>query len=132
MASAGSGFEGKEITPLVYCEDGNFRPVDLQFGPDGALYVVDWHKALIGHLQHNLRDPSRDSSHGTHWRITYKGRPLVEKAAIADQPLDKLLELLRSPEDRTRYRARRELAGRESEAVNQADNQVAGWLERQR
>ncbi len=125
MASAGSGFEGKEITPLVYCEDGNFRPVDLQFGPDGALYVVDWHKALIGHLQHNLRDPSRDSSHGRIWRITYKGRPLVEKAAIADQPLDKLLELLRSPEDRTRYRARRELAGRESEAVIK---QTTKWL----
>lgn len=30
----GSGFVGTEITPLVSCEDGNFRPVDLQFGPD--------------------------------------------------------------------------------------------------
>ena len=117
MADAGSGFEGKEITPLVYCEDGNFRPVDLQFGPDGALYVVDWHKALIGHLQHNLRDPNRDSSHGRIWRITYKGRPLVEKAAIAEQPLPQLLELLKSPEDRTRYRVRRELAGRDSDQV---------------
>ena len=60
MKDRDSGFEGTEVTPLVYCEDGNFRPVDLQFGPDGALYIVDWHNALIGHLQHNLREPNRD------------------------------------------------------------------------
>ncbi len=117
MADAKSGFEGKEITPLVYCEDGNFRPVDLQFGPDGALYIVDWHKALIGHLQHNLRDPSRDSSHGRIWRVTYKGRPLVDKVNIVDQPVADLLELLKSPEDRTRYRVRRELADRPTDKV---------------
>lgn len=125
MADAKSGFEGKEITPLVYCEDGNFRPVDLQFGPDGALYIVDWHKALIGHLQHNLRDPNRDSSHGRIWRVTYKGRPLVDKVAIAEQPLPELLELLKSPEDRTRYRVRRELAGRDTDQVLAA---VKTWL----
>lgn len=129
MADAGSSFEGKEITPLVYCEDGNFRPVDLQFGPDGALYVVDWHKALIGHLQHNLRDPNRDSSHGRIWRITYKGRPLVEKAAIADEPLPRLLELLSSPEDRTRYRVRRELAGRDTDQVLAAAKTWLGSLD---
>jgi hypothetical protein len=128
LADAGSGFEGKEITPLLYCEDGNFRPVDLQFGPDGALYIVDWHKALIGHLQHNLRDPSRDSSHGRIWRVTYKGRPLVPAVAVAEQPIPQLLELLRAPEDRTRYRVRRELAGRDSDAVLAAvKNWVAGF-----
>ncbi|MEO1971924.1 MAG: PVC-type heme-binding CxxCH protein, partial [Pirellulaceae bacterium] len=78
-----SGFEGEEVTPLVYCEDGNFRPVDLQFGPDGALYIVDWHNALIGHLQHNLREPNRDHSHGRIWRVTYKGRRTVQPPRIA-------------------------------------------------
>ncbi|MFQ5735105.1 MAG: PVC-type heme-binding CxxCH protein, partial [Planctomycetaceae bacterium] len=72
MHDDGSGFGGKEIEHLVLCTHGNFRPVDLQFGPDGALYIVDWHNALIGHLQHNLRDPSRDHSHGRSWRVTYK------------------------------------------------------------
>ncbi len=125
MADAKSGYEGKEITPLVYCEDGNFRPVDLQFGPDGALYIVDWHKALIGHLQHNLRDPNRDSSHGRIWRVTYKGRPLVDKVNIAGEPVNKLLEQLKSPEDRTRYRVRRELADRPTTEVIAA---VKSWL----
>ncbi len=45
---------------LYPCDDGNFRPVDVQIAPDGSLYIVDWHNALIGHLQHNLREPNRD------------------------------------------------------------------------
>ena len=93
----------------MYCEDGNFRPIDLQFGPDGALYIVDWHNALIGHLQHNLREPHRDHSHGRIWRVTYAARPLLKPARIAGAPVPALLDLLKSPEDRTRYRVRREL-----------------------
>ncbi len=113
----GSGYDGKEVLALVSSEDGNFRPIDLQFGPDGALYIVDWHNALIGHLQHNLRDPNRDHSHGRIWRVTYKDRPLLTPPKIAGAPLDQLLELLKEPENRTRYRVRRELAQRDSDQV---------------
>ncbi|PHR94526.1 MAG: azurin, partial [Blastopirellula sp.] len=112
-----SGFVGTETTQLVSSKDGNFRPVALQFGPDGALYIIDWHNALIGHLQHNLRDPNRDHSHGRIWRVTYKGRPLVQPPKIAGESIDKLLDLLKLPEDRTRYRVRRELAARETADV---------------
>jgi putative membrane-bound dehydrogenase-like protein len=120
-----SGYTGDELTPLVSCDDGNFRPVDLQFGPDGALYIVDWHNALIGHLQHNLREPNRDHSHGRIWRITYKGRPLLTPPKIAGEPIENLLDLLKEPEDRTRYRVRRELAVRDSEQVIDA---VRKWV----
>ena len=112
-----SGFAGKEIPPLVSCKDGNFRPVDVQIAPDGSLYIVDWHNALIGHLQHNLRDPSRDHSHGRIWRLTHKERPLVKSAKIRGEPILSLLDLLKLPEDRTRYRARRELAARDTTEV---------------
>ena len=121
----GSGFAGKEITPLVSCDDGNFRPIDLQFAADGSLYIVDWHNALIGHLQHNLREPNRDHSHGRIWRITHKDRPLLKPPVIAGAPIPALLELLKSPEDRTRYRTRRELAARDSADVLSA---LKTWL----
>lgn len=121
----GSGFVGKEVENILSCDDGNFRPVDIQFAPDGSLYVVDWHNALIGHLQHNLRDPSRDHSHGRIWRVTRKDRPLVEPAKIDGQSIEDLLELLKTPEDRTRYRARRELAQRDSDEVISA---VGKWV----
>ena len=125
VAEEGSGFVGSEIETLVSGNDGNFRPVDLQFGPDGALYIVDWHNALIGHLQHNLRDPSRDHSHGRIWRVSYKDRPLVEPPKIAGAAIEDLLLLLKEPEDRTRYRARRELAERETNEVIAA---VEKWV----
>lgn len=121
----GSGFSGQEKTPLVYCEDGNFRPIEIQFGPDGALYIVDWHNALIGHLQHNLREPYRDHSHGRIWRVTCKDRPLLQPPQIAGEPIPRLLDLLREPEYRTRYRVRRELAERSSDDV---DREVHTWL----
>lgn len=120
----GSGFVGKEVAPLVSCQDGNFRPVDIQIAPDGSLYIVDWHNALIGHLQHNLREPNRDHSHGRIWRVKHKTRPLLEPAKIDGEPIADLLELLKVPEDRTRYRAKRELADRDTEEVIGA---VAEW-----
>ena len=113
----GSGFGGVEVKPLVSCRDGNFRPVDLEFAPDGSLYVVDWHNALIGHLQHNLRDPSRDHSHGRIWRITHKSRPLQTPTNVAGEPIDALVNLLTDDDDRLVYRARRELADRDTDDV---------------
>ena len=125
----GSGFTGTEVEPLVVCKDGNFRPIDIQFAPDGSLYIVDWHNALIGHLQHNLREPHRDHSHGRIWRVTYKDRPLLEPPQIAGASIESLLDLLKKPEDRTRYRARRELASRDTNEVIAA---VEQWVETER
>jgi glucose/arabinose dehydrogenase/lysophospholipase L1-like esterase len=125
MKEDGSGFHANPVDPLVRSSDPNFRPVDLQFGPDGALYIVDWFNPLIGHMQHSLRDPHRDTSHGRIWRVTYKNKPLLEPPQIAGQPVEKLLDLLKSYEDRTRYRARRELRGFPTDEVNAI---IAQWL----
>jgi glucose/arabinose dehydrogenase len=127
VKEAGSGFSGAAIEPLLKSSDPNFRPVALQFGPDGALYVVDWFNPLIGHMQHSLRDPKRDHTHGRIWRISYPGRPLVAKAKIAGASVAELLELLKAYEDRVRYRARRELRERpEQEVLSSLDKWVAG------
>ena len=125
VVEEGSGFKGIEVDPIVECSDGNFRPVDIQFAPDGSLYIVDWHNALIGHLQHNLRDPSRDHSHGRIWRVTYKDRPLDNPPKIAGAEIKDLLELLKVSQDRVRYRVRRELAERKTADVKKA---LEAWI----
>jgi glucose/arabinose dehydrogenase len=123
----GSGFKATPVEPLLRSSDPNFRPVDLEFGPDGALYFVDWFNPLIGHMQHSLRDPNRDVEHGRIWRIVYKKRPLVDKPKIAGASVPELLELLKVYEDRTRYRARRELREHpEAEVMAAVDKWVAG------
>jgi mono/diheme cytochrome c family protein len=118
------GFTTEYRHDLFVSRDLNFRPTDLEFAPDGSLYVVDWQNALIGHMQHNARDPNRDHSHGRIYRVTYPSRPLVKPAKIHGASIAELLKNLELPELRTRYRTRRELRGRDSEAVT---NAVVEW-----
>jgi putative heme-binding domain-containing protein len=113
----GASFSGEELEPILSSSDPNFRPSDMKIGPDGALYFLDWHNPIIGHMQHNLRDPSRDRTHGRIYRVTYEGRPLVKQPTIDGQPVERLLELLKEPEDRVRYRVRGELGTRPTAEV---------------
>jgi len=121
----GAGFLGKLAGDLLSSNNPNFRPVDLEFAPDGSLYFVDWHNALIGHMQHNARDPNRDHEHGRIYRVTAVDRPLVVPAKVAGATIPELLENLKLPEYRTRYRTRRELRGRPAAEVLPA---VRAWV----
>jgi mono/diheme cytochrome c family protein/glucose/arabinose dehydrogenase len=117
MDDDGTGFKSKHRQDIVQSDDLNFRPVDMEFAPDGSLYFVDWHNVLIGHMQHNARDPLRDHMHGRIYRVTYPSRPLIEPAKIDGASIDVLLDNLKLPEYRTRYRTRRELRGRNPSEV---------------
>ena len=121
----GAGFVGKANGDLLSSSDGNFRPVDLEFAPDGSLYFIDWHNPLIGHMQHNARDPNRDHVHGRIYRVTYPGRPLVKPAKVDGASVAELLENLKEPEYRTRYRTRRELRSHPAAEVLPA---VKAWV----
>ena len=59
------------------------RASGVSVAPDGSLYVMDWHKPLIGHLQHHLRDSNREQDHGRIYRLTFEGMPLLKPAGLA-------------------------------------------------
>ncbi len=126
MVDDGTGYHSQHRQDLIQSTDPNFRPVDMEFAADGSLYLVDWHNMLVGHMQHNARDPYRDHVHGRIYRITYPNRPLVETAEVAEASIDQLLENLKLPEYRTRYRTRRELRGRNSPELS---SQLESWVE---
>ena len=121
-----AGYNSRHRIDLITSSDPNFRPVDMEFAPDGSLYFIDWHNVLIGHMQHNARDPLRDHVHGRIYRMTYPSRPLVKPAKIVDANIDELLNNLKLPEYRTRYRTRRELRTRDSKEVLV---KLKGWIE---
>lgn len=120
----GTGYKSEHRQDLITSTDRNFRPVDMEFAPDGSLYVVDWQNVLIGHMQHNARDPLRDHVHGRIYRITYPSRPLVDPVNIVDAAIPTLLDYLKLPEYRTRYRVRRELRGRNT---NEVFSDIQSW-----
>ncbi|HXD88551.1 MAG TPA: HEAT repeat domain-containing protein, partial [Urbifossiella sp.] len=128
LSDSGSSLKGEELEPILSSTDPNFRPVDVKTGPDGAIWFIDWQNPIIGHMQHNLRDPNRDRKHGRIYRVTYEGRPLSVSPKIAGEPIEKLLELLKHPEDRVRYRAKVELGGRKSFEVIE---KIGKWLKAQ-
>lgn len=125
LTDDGTGYKSHHRQDLLVSSDNNFRPVDLEFAPDGSLYIVDWHNVLIGHMQHNARDPLRDHTHGRIYRITYPSKPIVEPATIDGASISDLLDNLKLPEYRTRYRTRNELRGRETADVIAA---VKDWI----
>ncbi len=108
---------GTEVEPILSSTDPNFRPSDIKMGPDGAIWFIDWYNPIIGHLQHAIRDPMRDRTHGRIYRVTYEGHDLLKPVPIAGQPIEKVLDVLKEPEDRVRYRARIELGGRKTDEV---------------
>jgi putative heme-binding domain-containing protein len=108
---------GTPVKELISSTDRNFRPTDAVVGEDGALYIADWHNMIIGHMQHNVRDPNRDHKHGRIFRLTVKGRPLQKPVKIHAQPIDALLASLEHPVNGIRHRTRIELSSRNTKRV---------------
>jgi putative heme-binding domain-containing protein len=79
----GSTPRGIEQPDFVWSEDNWFRPVDIELGPDGALYVADFYNRIIGHYEVPLTHPGRDRTSGRIWRIVYRGGEGMSKSSRA-------------------------------------------------
>jgi putative membrane-bound dehydrogenase-like protein len=82
---------------LLTCRDRRFRPVQIAFGPDACLYVIDWYNPVISHNEVPRNHPARDKSSGRIWRIrhdsqNHRSAPDVERATDSD-----ILQHLASP-----------------------------------
>ncbi len=122
-------FEEEYQGDLIFSTNLSFIPVDARFGPRGAFYICDWYNPIKGHAQYSLRDERRDRKSGRIWRVTAKDMPLQDPPKIAGQPIPALLDILKSPEYRHRYWAKRELRERKPAAVRKALDEWVANLE---
>jgi mono/diheme cytochrome c family protein/glucose/arabinose dehydrogenase len=123
----GAGFKSEQLPKLLKSSAKEFRPVDVNLGPDGAIYIADWLNPIIGHYQASYADPMRDRTHGRIWRIISKTSPRIKQPDLAGMTYAQLFDQLRSPERWTRRQAKRLLfAGTEAEVLKAADAWVAG------
>src|SRR5262249_38699204 len=112
----GSSFTSKHAGELLVANDTWFRPVDLQTGPDGAVYVADWYDKRANHV-----DPvdNWDKSNGRIYKIEPKQPLVLPKFPLPLSKLtnDELVILLFHPNDWYPREARRILAERRDASV---------------
>lgn len=90
----GSTILAKERNDFVISKDPWFRPVDLQCGPDGALYIADFYNKIIGHYEVDLKHPGRDRHRGRIWRVIHKATPPFKTPDLRKAKPTELIELL--------------------------------------
>ena len=101
---------GRDRLDLVSSPNAAFRPADVEFGFDGALYISDFCSPIIGHAQHAMRDPHWDHDHGRIWRVRSTDRPLnKEFPQIEGASMTTCLELLKHSQSIIRHHARIEI-----------------------
>ena len=119
-------FDEEYVSDLIFSENLSFIPVDLRYGPRGAMYISDWYNPIKGHAQYSLRDPRRDRKSGRIWRIVPKGATLQDPPKIADATVDQLVKNLERREYRYRYWSKREL--RDQHAAADVEKALDTWL----
>ena len=101
MVTGKQAYIGREFLSST---DERFRPVNLQTGPDGALYIVDFYRGIIQHktyLTPYLRSEikARNLTQPLNYGRIYKVMPKGKKAGGVKIPKDptKLIALLSDP-----------------------------------
>ncbi|MBC8244071.1 MAG: c-type cytochrome [Verrucomicrobia bacterium] len=117
ISDKGSSYVTQEMPDVLRSGSVHFRPIDIKFGPDGALYIADWSNPIIQHGEVDFRDERRDHVHGRIWRVTFKDRPLARKTDLTQLDNTALLTRLVSPNGFDREKARRVLKERGADSV---------------
>ncbi len=115
MVEHGTTKVATEAPDFLTCDDPWFRPVDMQYGPDGALYIADFYNRIIGHYEVPLLHPGRDRDRGRIWRVVYKGdgkKPSTHVFDVAKAGVTELIEQMGSANLTRRMLALQELMDR--------------------
>ena len=107
----GSTFQARQVDDLLRANDTWFAPSDQTLGPDGALYVTDWHDRRTAHPD---PDADWDRSNGRIFAVTAHGAKveLARDRDLTTKTNDALVALLNHPNVWYRRKARRLLTER--------------------
>jgi putative heme-binding domain-containing protein len=116
LAPRGSTFAARFAGNLLLAGDTWFAPSDVTAGPDGAIYLCDWHDQRTAHPD---PDAQWDATNGRIYRIKKKGTGVISTSQLdfASQTSGELVKLLAHTNDWVVRMARRELADRRDPEV---------------
>jgi len=127
LAPNGSSFTATFVRDFVRANDGWFRPVSSQTGPDGALWIMDWYDKYPCYQNANADPEGVDRAHGRIWRVVYTGNkpgaPVPARPAnldLAKLSSSELVQLLSHPNVWHRRTAQRLLSERRDSNTRRA------------
>lgn len=106
------------LPDLLTSDDDWFRPVNMEFGPDGCLYIADWYNKIVSHNELPTTHPDRDKTHGRIWRIRHVSQHPRDIPDFYKMPASALPEHLRSPSLWAKRAAWHQIADRPREETN--------------
>ena len=89
--------DGEHLSDFLTSSDPWFRPVTIEFGPDGSLYIADWCNKIISHNEVDTAHPDRDKKHGRIWRVRHESQPVREIPNLIETAETKLVQHLSAP-----------------------------------
>jgi putative membrane-bound dehydrogenase-like protein len=123
----GSTFQARQVGDFLRANDSWFAPTDQTLGPDGAVYITDWHDRRTAHPD---PDADWDRSNGRIFAVTARGaKPLsFNEGDLTARTSNELVALLSNPNIWYRRKARRVLTERRAGdvAAGLRDTAVAG------
>ena len=105
------------LEDLLKCEDDWFRPVNIEFGPDGCLYIADWYNKIVSHNEVPRTDPTRDKTHGRIWRIRHVSQKPVKVPNVLKAADQALLTHLTGPSRWEKRAAWHQIADRKASSL---------------
>jgi putative membrane-bound dehydrogenase-like protein len=108
LAPQGSGYVGDRAPDFLLANDSWSQILNLQYGPDGQMYLIDWYDA---NQCHHGNAAGHDRTNGRIFKVSYKNAKPV-KANLAAKSDAELIELLLNENDWYVRHARRILQER--------------------
>ncbi len=97
VRNADGSVTAQHLPDLLTSRDDWFRPVNMEFGPDGCLYVADWYNKIVSHNELPTTHPDRDKSSGRIWRIRHVSQKPREVPDFYKMRTEELVAQLKSP-----------------------------------
>ncbi len=123
LVPASSTFTGEMVrqnAEFLRSQDFWFFPIDIQFGPDGAMYVLDFYNPIVAHSdtrgpQHSAASasvrPDREHYFGRIYRIQHDSAKLLAVPDLENASPTELAGAFKHPNKGVRFTAHRLLMG---------------------
>lgn len=110
-----STFATRDIDRVVTSDDTWFRPVDIEVGPDGGVYIADLYEPQISHREHF--SGQIDKTTGRVYRLQARGAQPQAPLNLGAMSSEELIDVLRHPNKWYRQEALVVFGDRRDESV---------------